>query len=112
MATYPLDTAATVVLDANGNGSVQIGPTKPFENWRVTNLAVSVSTNAIEPTAKVYKGPSSARNLIAGTYTGSNDSTTLDTDLRTGEVITVEWTNGDPGSIATVSISGKIDTPR
>lgn len=113
MPSYPLDTSASVVLaGASPEGTVRLGPGKPFEVWHITNVAVSVSTANDEPIAKVFKGDVNAKNLIAGTYTGSNDSTEVDITLHPGQYISVKWFAGDAGATATASISGTFDYPK
>jgi len=101
-----LNEAKNVVLDSNGNGTVQIGPAKANERWRVRTVAVSTSTAVKVPTASVYTGYLAPGNLIGGTYTGSNDSTDVDVELGPGSFLTVQWTGGDAGARATVSIYG------
>ena len=101
----PLDVSLSVRLNASGNGTVKLGPTSANQTWNVTNAAVSVSTNTLEPTAVLYLNSKASK--LAGTYTGSNDSTGLDETLRNGFII-CEWTGGDPGAIATLSLQGSI----
>jgi hypothetical protein len=57
------------------------------------------------PEARLYS-PSGV--LLGGTYTGSQDTTDVSITLRFGAQLRVEWTGGDPGARATVSVSGTI----
>lgn len=104
-ADLVLDVAASVVLDGSGNGRVQLGPTSTRATWHVTNASVQVSTNILEPTANLYQNSKASK--LAGTYTGSNDSTNLDVWVRNGFLL-CEWLGGDPGARATLFLQGTI----
>lgn len=107
--TFQLDDGVSVVLDASGNGSVQIGPTRAGQSWLVKVAALQVSTNVLEPTAKLYLGTASPPNFLGGSYTGSNDADTeLNLPLRRGQRLTCVWSGGDAGARATLSITGEI----
>jgi hypothetical protein len=110
MPSVVLDDAASTTLSAAGAGTVRIGPNRPATRWRVTNLAVLTSTAVNVPQALVYRGSASPVNLIAGTSTGSQDSTDLDVLLFTGQVLTVVWSGGDVGATATASVYGQLLT--
>lgn len=101
-----LDVAASVTLNASGNGSVKLGPTSTRQTWHVLNAAVSVSSATLEPTATVYANTKASK--LAGTNTGSNDSTNLDVWVRNGFIL-CEWLGGDPGARATLFLSGTIE---
>jgi hypothetical protein len=105
----PLSEYAQVVLDANGNGAVQIGPDKSNESWQIQVCTVSVSSNASEPQFRVYFGSSTAiTSLIQGTYAGSFDTdTTFNYTLNNSGKLTCVWTGGDPGATATVTFHGQ-----
>lgn len=101
-----LDVAKSVVLNASGNGSVKLGPTSTRAVWHVLNAAVTVSSNTLEPTAIVYQNTRATK--LAGTNTGSNDSTNLDAWIRNGFIL-CEWTGGDAGATATLFLYGTIE---
>ena len=103
--TIDLDVSAGVTLNASGNGSVKLGPQTANQRWHVLNAAVSVTSNTLEPTAILYLN--SKASQLAGTYTGSNDSTALDQVLNNGYIL-CEWVGGDPGARATLSLQGTI----
>ncbi len=108
-----LDEAVAVVLNAAGFGQVTIGPRRPLQTWRVTTVAVSVTTNVAEPVFRLFLGNPVPSNLIGGSYSGSNDSDNqLSALLRSGNVLTGTWTGGDPGARATMSIYGDLFTGR
>jgi hypothetical protein len=103
VAELPLDEAASVVLNAAGNGSVKLGPRSSRITWNVTAASVRASSNVLEPTAILYQN--SIGSQIAGTYTGSNDSTDLDITVRNGFILCV-WSGGDAGARATLYLQG------
>ena len=104
-----LDVTASTVLDANGNGHVVFQPSSNRVSWHAASCAVKVSSNTLEPTADAYLGSATGTHL-AGTYTGSNDSTDLNVDLWPGQQITVTWTGGDVGATASASLYGTTST--
>lgn len=105
MATFPLEEDRQVTLSATGSGSAQIGPTRSRQRWKVTSVTVSTSTATNMPEARLY---SPSGTLLGGTYTGSQDTTDVDITLHFGARIRVDWTGGDPGARATVSVAGTI----
>lgn len=105
VADLVLDVVAQTTLNASGAGSVKLGPTSARQTWNVTNAAVAVSSDNSEPTATLYLNTQASK--LAGTATGSNDSTALDVTLRNGYILCV-WTGGDAGAIATLSLQGSI----
>lgn len=111
--TIPLIAGESVTLDANGSGTVSIGPSNAFQTWKPSNAACSVSTNTKEPVFVLYNGPSTDPSTrIGGSYTGSNDSTNLsDITLYPGTMLTGQWTGGDAGATATLSLTGTIEVP-
>lgn len=104
--TYPLLESASVTLDANGDGSVKIGPTRISETWTVTSLAVATSTNNKIARAYVYLGTESPGGLLGGTENGARDHMGPDQLLHTNQFLTVSWKAGDPASVATVTLIG------
>jgi hypothetical protein len=67
----------------------------------------------IEPLFKLYRGRTiSQENFIAGTYTGSNDSTDLTSVvLHPSMVLTGVFIGGDVGATATLTITGETEIP-
>jgi hypothetical protein len=103
--TTQLNTSGTVTLDAAGAGTVDLQvPT--LQTWRVTKLAVRVSSNTLEPTAIVYVDSAAPGNILGSTYTGSGDSSNEDQVLMPGQRLLCAWTGGDVGAQATLSVFG------
>jgi hypothetical protein len=106
----PLTISANVVLDANGNGSVELGPVPASRAWAVTRITVSCTgTNLPMPVANVYDGPPNPANLLDATYTGGQDVSDFGTPyiLDQQESLTVEWVGGVPGETATARLIGQ-----
>lgn len=105
-----LSESAQIVLDSNGNGALSIGPTIAAQTWIPTGMGVQVSSNNKEPGFKFYRGHSAGpTSYIGGTSTGSNDNTDINgIVLHPGETFYCVWTAGDPGAIASVSLSGQL----
>lgn len=108
MATAALQTTATVVLDGDGNGSVNIGPGTGVM-WQLATASVQVSSAVAEPVCAVSLGsPSNAGTLMDATYTGSQDSTdrVSAVPVYPGATVWAVWTGGDPGATATLTLYG------
>ena len=100
---------ATVILDANGNGIASLGPQRVREHWQPTSAAVSVETQTLEATCKIFMGPTANDNtFLAQTPTGSTGDTCgfAGQDMQTGMQIFAQWIGGDAGSKATVVVNG------
>lgn len=105
--TKPLNASGSVTLDSFGTGLVDIlVPT--LQTWTVTRLGVLTSSNTSEPTAKVYVDSEGPGNFLAGTYTGSNDSSDENQILMPGQHLLCRWTGGDSGAVATLSVFGMV----
>ncbi len=105
-STFPLSESYTAVLDASGNATLRFGPTRRGQTWKPTLLAVSIPNPTRVPSATVTNGSVG----LGETFTGSGDSTDLaGTVVFPGQQITVVWTGGDAGAVATASITGDIE---
>jgi hypothetical protein len=105
--TNPLNQGGRATLSAAGAGTVTLAPTG-LEQWRVTRMAVSVTTAVLEPTAKVYVGSVSEQNLLSGTYSGALDSSDENQVLQNGQPLICIWAGGDAGAVATFSVFGEV----
>lgn len=103
---------ATIVLDGSGNGTAKVGPASARETWDAGNTAVSVATNAAEAQCKIYNGPAATPQYFRdGTLSGSTGDATgkASGPLKLGNWIWAVWTGGDPGSVATLTVTGSKD---
>lgn len=108
MTSRNLQDFRRVTLDGSGNGQVAFGPQRSGTWWTITRVAVTVSTNTLEPTASVYRSVVEPSRLISSTFVGSRDSDDgLNEDVYPGDQLIVRWTGGDIGATATVSFSGQ-----
>lgn len=105
-----LDTHGSVTLDGTGYGYVRLAPSG--EKWEVRRVRVECSTTTNEAQCKTYRNQIASRYVIDGTYSGSTGDTS-DTPiyLEDGQAMIVEWTGGDAGATATVTISGWRSVP-
>jgi hypothetical protein len=102
--------AFSTTLDAAGRGTVRLRPSSMRTTWLVQSVQVAATSNAAEPTANVFLGSETGQNL-GGTYTGSNDTCSgMNTQLYPGQYLTVLWTGGDPGAVATATAYGTTST--
>jgi len=128
------DETASVTLDTDGNGQVSITPGAPNRGggvgvgrnsgltWDVVGVAVSVqpvapNTSPVnQAQAAVYLSygiqDASPASFQGQTATGSTgDTDTLTATIRPGDWITVVWTGGDAGALATARILGTVNPP-
>jgi hypothetical protein len=106
-----LNAAAAVVLDGDGDGQVQAGPPLPGVTWSPLTGATSTTSTASTPLFSLYLGEPSPLNFLGGTYDGNNDSTDLAVTLQHGQYLTGVWAGGDPGAVATLSLTGTRAVP-
>lgn len=99
----------SVTLDGSGYGLVRLPQAPPFKRWEYSNIAVSISTGEVSAVtggeARLYLGEPSPGNFITGTRTPWLDNATLPPGasiLVSPQYYTVEFTNCDPGAVATV----------
>jgi hypothetical protein len=124
-----LNETATVTLNGSGNGTARISPGQPGAPgsgvgaarnsgllWNLAGIAVSVATNVKEAQASAYVSygiqSQTPGDFQGQTQTGSTgDTCTVTASLRPGDWITVEWTGGDAGAVATMRVFGTITPP-
>ncbi len=108
MSMQPLSESYTTVLDASGNGHVSFGPNRQRQRWvPPLTVAVSTSTSVKIPTAVLTMGSSQ----LGSTYSGSGDADDLPAvTVLPGQRLTMTWTGGDVGAVATASIAGTVET--
>jgi hypothetical protein len=128
ISPYPINDSATVILDSNGNGKATLTPGQVSPgggvgvarnsgySWDVTGTYVNVSTDVNQATAVTYISygiqSTNAEDAVGNTALGSTgDTGTFNAHLLPGDWITTIWTGGDPGSIATMKITGTVNPP-
>jgi hypothetical protein len=127
--SYPLSENASVKLNGSGNGTARISPGMPGAPgsgvgagrnsglvWNLQGVAVSVATSVAQAGAACYISYGiqafSADDLQGVTVAGSTgDTCTVTATLRPGDWVTVVWTGGDAGAIATMRVFGTVTPP-
>lgn len=104
----PLDEQGSVTLNASGYGLVTLQPDS-FRNWTVTSINVRTdqgTTVTPVPQCTVYLGGLGGR-IIAQTWMGNRATAGGSPEaVQPSQQLVIEWTNGVPGSRATVYLSG------
>lgn len=99
--------AENVTLNAAGDGEVILGPVPASRRWVLARLAVFCTVDDPMPVASVYDGTASPGNLLDATYTGAQDVSDMGgLALDQSEFLTVAWTAGQAGAVATVRLTG------
>lgn len=111
--TTPLRTAGSVVLDASGNGTVYLLPDNAWQTWDIARIAVRTNqamTATPFPLAEVFIGVAPVPSASLGaTYSGQNDQYDPaggPIHIGAADALTIVWTGGIPGTIATVTVTG------
>jgi hypothetical protein len=116
MTTVRLNQSATVILNAQGAGTAQLGPIHARESW--SPAVASVKTNqtaatiANEAQCKVYAGAdTSDSNYVDGTLSGSTGDSTANVNFSgqsvvCGEYVFAVWSGGDAGAQGRVIVRG------
>lgn len=117
------------ITGQGGNGIARISPGLPGApgsgvgasrnsglTWNLAGVAVSAATNQAEASCSVYVSygiqSATAADLQGTTQMGSTgDTCTCTATLKPGDWITVVWTGGDPGAVATARIFGSVTPP-
>jgi hypothetical protein len=109
VTTVLLNQQATVTLDGSGNGTASVGPIGARETWEPSLVHVSVATNTAEAQCSTYAGdgvrPSTFLDTTPSGSTGDSSSH-LGVKVVCGHKVWAVWTGGDPGSVATMLITG------
>lgn len=109
MRTLPLNQAAEIELDSNGDGTASLGPTSSGEIWNVTSVGVHCETNTQEATCRVYagSGPSPKYFVDATTWGSTGDSTdSVTAPLAVGSQVFAVWSGGDANTTGHVTVNG------
>jgi|SRR5271166_5662987 len=117
--TADLNESAQVILDGSGNGTAKLSPygtRYSGYSWEPVNLWVGVSTTVKEASAVAYVSygifSQGSTDTIGNTATGSTgDTCGMTQTLKPGDWVSVKWTGGDPGAIATMRVTGTANVP-
>lgn len=103
MNVLPLNESAQVVVDANGNAAIEVGPLLTGETWHVNLVAIQVSTADREPQGRAYLNGV----FVGGTYTASMNSNPDPFTLLSGQKYRFVWTGADVGATAYLTLLGR-----
>lgn len=105
--------SVTVVLSGAGAGTAKIGPAGARETWYAASAAVSCATNVAEASCRIYVGDQPIpSNYVDGTLSGSTGDSTgrvSAAPITLGRYVWAVWAGGDPGTVATLSVTGTRD---
>lgn len=108
--TGRLKKSGTVTLDSSGNGTVTFSTDNAWQRWEVTGVVVKTSqaaTTTPVPTAEVFvNATSSEANSEGKTESGNNDTFAGLTEVGPVDNLSVVWTGGIAGTVATAVITG------
>lgn len=106
-------TYSATITAGGGTGTAQLGPSFPRESWRVSVASVSVATGTLEAQCKISQGAYAGQTFIDGTTWGSTgDSTSnFSAPVYVGSQVFAVWTGGDPGALATLTLTGTREVP-
>lgn len=114
MTRVPLQPQSNAItLDGSGNGIAKIGPISARETWYPVNAHVSANIGHVTNEAQciVYVGDGlGPNNFRDGTLSGSSGDTTdaiANDVVKQGQYVFAVWTNGDPGVLATLTVTGQ-----
>lgn len=114
---------ASVTLNGSGAGTARLSPFGPRQGgltWDLSSVTVSVtfagSAPVNESAARLYLSygiqSAQASDLVAQSGTGSSgDTCAMSQTIRPGDWLTVAWSGGDAGQIATFVVAGTINPP-
>lgn len=105
----------SVVLDSNGNGTIDFDVDNAWQRWEIDT--VRVSTNQPDnltpyPIAEVFAGPISPGFSQGATWTGNSDTFKGTVEIDSGSELHVVFTGGPAGYTAYARVYGKRYTRR
>lgn len=101
--TVPLTKFDQATVGSDGTARITLTVPSHGITWRITTISV-LSTVTDDCEARVYKNGGGA--LLAGTYSGSMDSTNDLVELSSQENLHCVWSNATPGATVQLSLFG------
>ena len=111
-----LKKSAQVTLDSSGSGTVTFTPYNARQRWEVAQIVVTTNQAATAtpvPVAEVFVNATSSRgNSEGSTSSGSQDTLTGLVEVGACDQLSVVWTGGISGTVATAIVTGQYFTRR
>ncbi|MYS19165.1 hypothetical protein GA0115240_105816 [Streptomyces sp. DvalAA-14] len=104
----PLGKSVEVQLDADGNGTAEIGPGSAGPaNWSITGVILQTTRpgKAPVPRAQLTLGTESKGITYDGSF--ANGAASSPILLTRGQVLECEWRGGQLGDVATMTVAGE-----
>lgn len=95
----------TVILDAQGSGTVTLGPAGSVRGWRITRMT-TYGTSAVVPVLAVRRG--SGGPVVDTTRFGNSDVSETSLNVLPGESLTVTYTGGSSGAAMSIYLEGEV----
>jgi hypothetical protein len=106
MKKFPVFTSASVVCDANGAGTVRIGPNTYGHTWEIHLVSITNTSVVNQSQFFLYLGAASPSLQIGGSWSGNLDQNSDTITLRFGDQLVGVWSGADAGSTSMMLISG------
>lgn len=104
---------ASVILNGSGAGTAKIGPLSQREILYPDTASVSANANATnEARCTISVGDVNTKRFVDGCTDGSAGDSTQNVSgkkIKCGEFVWADWTGGDVGVTATLTVSGTKD---
>lgn len=100
-----LTESVTVTLNGAGAGSVQLGPRRAGEAWRVTRMTTR-GTSTVEPVLDVRRG-STLGPVVDTTRRGNQAISETDLELFAGEYLSIVYAGGTAGARMSFQLEGE-----
>lgn len=106
-----LNASERAVIGADGRARVELGPDVGPPYWTVTKVVVGTSRpgQAPVPSLDLYLDSEDANGWQDTTYDGSRDASEVSIEVKRGQHLIALWSGGQPGDVATLSVSGRKD---
>lgn len=104
--TYALQEEKQAVIAADGTAWINgLGPQVYGERWEISATQTRVTGSTSETRLEIFRNGTS--QIVEGTYSGNQDNSNTPMDLQTGEKLWYKWSNGTPGALVNLTVSGK-----
>jgi hypothetical protein len=105
-----LNEAASVTLDASGNGKVTLGPdgSRGPATWNIDGVILQTNRPGVAPIprAQVFIDDAVPANSQGLTYDGSFAQGRVDLTIERGRVLICQWSGGQSGDRASMTVTG------